>query len=693
MNYARAAALILTVGLVLGGGTAFGEATAGTHAFSGLPVDLLEVVVTPHQYSDEFEYSRKPDPELGTLVRLVVAHRDPKGAPVPLSLRFNGKKPSELIAAKEWQWHETPENLGTSEQPYTLAPGQLAVFTFNAGKTAWGVGKSFTLSVSDAEGAAPEEVTVPLRVSSPRIRSVVCLASDASSLQPDQLLVHVSNSGDAPLKIAAVRAYPTMRLSEPVEGTLTPFTPDGMVPPGDRSGAFAKTGPLPLRHGLVETVFESAGGAKVSRWAALRFKADRFDIGSGWLEIPALEGKVPILQETYLKTLTRMHVNLMHVQEYPGYTDNDGPDGLYTRYPMRLMSGFEDIEKYNSDQWVARIHGVDILGEPQMGLTPMESYETLKRYDPARYPTTVTLSDEKDWRYFAGLSDFPHFDSYRVSAPAMDAWHKYAQWDKKIMWGAPLEGIGTMTRSLRELSEPLPVALWSQNAHEGWQGQFSRKRRSPTPDEVLLQAYEGLANGVIGLYWYSLQSWSLVKYRDCIEVTTRIGRGIRLLEDLYMTGIAAHHARVNGQKRPELDLNVVAGPMGALCFALDLTYQPDHETRVFTFGPPRPVEAEFPLPGFAREPVAVFRADADGLHDVAWQKTDGGVRITDTLDKVAVYVATRDAGLRERLTARLAALKAAEEAIGFDPANNDEDFAALARDLGVEDLSRLDRFK
>jgi len=102
-------------------------------------------------------------------------------------------------------------------------------------------------------------------------------------------------------------------------------------------------------------------------------------------------------------------------------------DASYERLP--------DVEKCNTDECVARIHGVDILGEPQMGVSPMKSYEKLHHYAAARYPTTVTLSDEKEWRYYAGLSDYPHFDAYRVSAPAMDAWHRYERWDgKKIAW-------------------------------------------------------------------------------------------------------------------------------------------------------------------------------------------------------------------------------------------------------------------
>ncbi len=668
-------------------------AHAAMQSMQMMPLDILDVVATPHQFSDEFRYSRDPSPELGALVRLVVRHRDVSGKAVFPVMLFNGRKASEWIASGDWSWHETPENLGAPDSPHAIAPGALAVFTFNADKAAWGAGSTVEISIADGPGGAPETVRVPVTPDPLRVRSVVCLAAEPEGLVPERLVVHLSNSSPEAATVRGVAVYPQMTLESRAEARIECVPADAVVPAGGRSVVLAQTGPLPLRHGLVEVMLETADGVKTSRWARLRFKADRFDIGSGWLDIPSKEGVVPLLRESYLKTLRRMHVNLIHCENVPGYTDATGPEGLYTRYPMRLMGGFADIEKYNTDEWAPRIHGVDRVGEPQMGQKPMETYEALKPYDSARYPTTVTLSDEGGWRRWAGLSDFPHFDSYRVSAPAMDAWRKYDRWDKKIMWGAPLEGIGAMTRSLRELSEPLPVALWSQNAHEGWQDQFMRKRRSPTPDEIIAQAHQGLANGVIGLYWYSLQSWSLLKYRDVIETTTRIGREIRLLEDLYLSGIATHHARLVPEGKPSVDLNVIAAPKATLLFAMDLDYYPDHEARVFRFREPRGFTAEFPLPGWLRNPADLFRVDADGVHDVQWENTGSGVRLNDTLDRTAVYVAALSGGERAARAGRLAELKADEAALNFDPANNEADFTVLLHELGFENVSELEKFK
>lgn len=315
----------------------------------------------------------------------------------------------------------------------------------------------------------------------------------------------------------------------------------------------------------------------------------------------------------------------------------------------------------------------------------MVCYETLKHYATAKYPTTLTLSEDKGFREFAGLSDFPHFDAYRVSAPAADNWFLYKRWkDGPVVWGAPLEGIGEMVRTLRAISRPVPVAIWSQNVHEGWQDQFTRLRKSPTADEILLQAYQGLANGVTSLYWYSLQSDSVITYRDTLATTARIGREIRLLRDLYLSADAYHHEHINDGDQPSWDLNVLATPDAALFFAMDLTYQPDRKERVFTWPGPRALAARFPVPRYLGDTADVFRIDADGVHEVKWERGDGFVALTETVDRVAIYAATRDQSLRATLAARLDALKQAEAAIGFDPIGNEQDFETLKRSLSNE---------
>jgi hypothetical protein len=122
---------------------------------------------------------------------------------------------------------------------------------------------------------------------------------------------------------------------------------------------------------------------------------------------------------------------------------------------------------------------------------------------------------------------------------------------------------------------------------------------------------------------------------------------------------------------------VVAGPRGAVLFALDLAYQPDPEQRVFKFGPPRNCQLRFPLPAYIRGPADVFRVDADGVASVDHTLGDGIVDIRDRISRVAVYVVAKTPGERDKIEARRQALFSAENAIGFDPGSNPADLAVL----------------
>ena len=204
--------------------------------------------------------------------------------------------------------------------------------------------------------------------------------------------------------------------------------------------------------------------------------------------------------EPYLKTLRRMHINTGHFEAAPGYTDN--PD-LYAKHPLKLFNRLGDFQRYDNDGMLPRIHAVEFLGEPKYGgghpVAPQEVWRGLAPYAATRLPTTVTHSEERTWRFYAGLSDYPHYDAYRITASSPDVWSKYDRWGgQTIRWGAPLETIGEMTRSLRELNRPRPIAYWSQG-DGNWERYGGRKRTSPTPDELRAQAYYALANRMTSL--------------------------------------------------------------------------------------------------------------------------------------------------------------------------------------------------
>jgi hypothetical protein len=331
-----------------------------------------------------------------------------------------------------------------------------------------------------------------------------------------------------------------------------------------------------------------------------------------------------------------------------------------------------------------RIHAVEFLGEPQYGggkpVLPMTVWEKLAPYQRTRLATTLTHSEERVWRYYAGLSDFPHFDAYRVTAPSADAWSRYDRWNgQSIRWGAPLESIGIMCRSLRELNRPRPIAYWSQGAHSGWSSYGGRQRTSPTPDELRLQAYHALSSRITSLYWFNLSLKSLLKFPDLIEPITRVGREIRMLADYYLEGDAFEYRAGKRDGRPDWDLASVTGPQGALLFALDLDYSADPVEKIFRFGEPREARFRFRLPTYLQKPAEVFRVDADGTTSVKYSFRDGAVEIEDRASRVAIYVISARKGERERIEVRRKELVGYEDKFGFDPGKNPADLSILEK--------------
>ena len=110
--------------------------------------------------------------------------------------------------------------------------------------------------------------------------------------------------------------------------------------------------------------------------------------------------------EPFLQTLTGMHLNTAHIGEIRGYTDH--PE-LYARYPLKRFSKL-DTQRYGAWDKLKEVHAVEFLGEPQYGggrpVPPMEVHRALLPYRNSRLATTVTHSEERIWRFYAGLSDF-----------------------------------------------------------------------------------------------------------------------------------------------------------------------------------------------------------------------------------------------------------------------------------------------
>lgn len=679
---------VVSVAFVLAWALALGWGFQPEGRAAGLSVEGVHVV--PHVQSTEMRYRQEADFSLGARVEVYLRNTSAGAIVLPSTaeVRLRGRTPAELLEADEWAWHDLPSAWGG--EPLRLEPGALTVWSWNGKRAAWGAGTRAELSVEVPGGGGPSRATVPIDAPKVWLSAVTYLGS-AADVHPDTLVFHVVNRSAAALRIDACRlwlpeANATWRVLHPqpwISNRLERFPADGPIAPDDRGGARVAVGRLPLTYGALEVRLVGAAGSAVTLWAHQRIKREVFDISGGWVHEAVGGGSGrPLESEAFHRTLRRVHVNTAHIGEMPGYTDQTGPGGLYSRYPLKYFSELKPVRHYDSDAVLPRVHAVEFLGEPQYGggkpVAPQECWRALSPYAATRLPTSLTHSEERVWRFYAGLADYPHYDAYRVTAPSADAWGLYDRWGgRRIRWGAPLETIGEMTRSLRELNRPRPIAYWSQGPHHDWNGYGGRKRGSPTPDELRLQAYHALSSRITSLYWFNLSVRSLVAFPDLIEPMTRVGREIRMLEEYYLEGDATGHERVMRDGRADWDLDVVAGPRGALMFALDLGYEADLEERVFRFGAPRDATFRFVLPGYLRGPAEVLRVDAEGITRADATVAGGVVTVRDRVSRVAIYLAAVAAGEGERLEARRRALIAAEAATGFDPCRRPEDLAVL----------------
>ena len=638
----------------------------------------------PHLQSTEMQYRKKADFSLGARVEVYLRNTSTEMVVIPASadIRLRGRTPEELLKADEWAWHDLPSAWGG--EPLRLPPGALTVWSWNGKRAEWGTNTQAELAVGLPGMGQADRMQV--RIDNPDVwLSAVTFLGTGTNAQPDSVLFHLVNRTAGPLRLEACRLWlpennATWRALIPqpwLSNRLDRFPTGGLIPAKHRGGARVVTGPLPLTYAALEVRLSDAGGKPITVWTHQRIKREVFDISGGWVA-SKLGSSNTLHSEPYLKTLSRMHINAGMHEHVPGYSDTP----LFEKYPLKYMNRLQPVARYDTESMLPRIHAVEFLGEPQYGggkpVSPQDCWKAFAPYAPTRLPTSVTHSEERVWRFYAGISDYPHYDAYRVTAPSPDAWGQYDRWGgQRIRWGAPLETIGDMSRSLRELNRPRPVAYWSQGPHHDWRGYGGRKRGSPTPDELRLQAYHALASRITSLYWFNPSLHSLVAFPDLIEPMTRVGREIRMLEEYWLEGDATSHERVLRDGQSDWDLDVVAGPRGALLFALDLAYALDPEERVFKFGPPREATFRFPLPAYLSAPAELFRVDADGVTQVQHTVSGGFVEIRDRVSRAAIYGVAAKTGERARIETRRQVLIARENAIGFDPAGKPADLAVL----------------
>lgn len=611
--------------------------------------ELAGTAIVPHRIDTTLQYRRPHDPELAARVQLFVT------GPAEFK-QINDKSPDQLLSEKAWAWHDLRD-----AQP--IPTGALSVWNFNGLSSEWGIGKSFKLSANGLD-----DTTVSIAEPRAWISSVTFLRSGQSTpnVKPNEMVLFIRNNQDQPLAVSEIRIWlpkdgKTWRILWPHRNFPLATT----IPAREKVGITVETGELPLTYAAIEVVSNSG-----NLWSYLRIKRETFDISGGWVfdskerwrELSVAEPTTGKMTNSFLDLLSSLHINTAHYQEAEGYSDT--PE-LMERNPLKRFAKLWPTSQWESEERLSTVHAVEFLGEPQYGggkpVPPQEVYDQLLPYRESQLPTSVTHSEERIWRFYAGLSDYPHFDAYRVVAPAADAWRNYDRWDgQQISWGAPLETIGNLCRSQRELNRPMPCAVWSQGPHDGWGGGFSllgrRARRSPTADELRAQAMHALASRVTSLYWFNLSRNSLEKFPDTWEPMRRMGREIRMLDDIYLRSDAYEFSRkTQADGKPDWELSSLISADSMVLFAIDTNYTISPEKQEFVFGVPRPAKFSFKVPLWLSQPLLLRRVDADGLHPVVWTWQDQSIQIEDSASRDRIYIVTQNEGTFKTIEAKRAA--------------------------------------
>lgn len=557
---------------------------------------------------------------------------------------INGRSPDEWHNCKIFSWYRFPYQ--HSNFPEEIPANSLMIWEFNGRNNKWLQSSNIHFR-SNAIDTTIKDDNQLIYISN------IVFTGPEKLLHPDLVTIHIFNDSKQDYRVSDIIFWqPSQNASwhflYPVD-SVTEFKTipnDKRIMSGEKSILQINSKKFMLGYIAIQVRLSNSSGGVKEIWAYVKIKKESFDISSGWSN-NLIDGKPAFLNEEFLKILKYLHVNTAHYNGQPGYSDNDQ---LFSRYPIKYFGSIVPWENFDKDSLLHRIHAIEILGEPQYGggnpVDPQQVNMELIKFAPSRIPTTLTHSEERIWRFYSGLSDYPHYDAYRVSSPSADKWRNYDRWNgKKISWGAPLETIGTMTRSLKYLNRPAPVAYWSQGPHSGWQVYGGRKRTSPTASELRVQAYHALSTGITSLYWFNLSHTALIKYPDLIEPMKRIGREILLLDSFYIHGTQWIYEQQFETNKPIWDLSTFVAPQGVILFALDLDYSINSGLKTFTFTSKKKANLKFKLPKWVDTQWELFCLSEDGLTQIGYELiSDNSILINDEITEVGVYVLLPSSG-------------------------------------------------
>ncbi len=675
-------------------------------------IEILAVNVLPHTKSGNIEYnitdSNSTNDKIGAVIHVYLKNKT--GEDIYPQVTLGGKSVCEYLDSYPQQisWASTPDTRASRKYDKELSnefehfipatthipSGAVDCYSFNItdGSLIYD-GISLEITANGKSGS----MTLYADYQYVSIDRIQWSSSYNDKCYPDTFEYCLNNRSSQEANVNYIKVY---------DGTeayylhywnesVTENIADGLIRVKAKDVGFGKctlSSPVIFREHLLE--FNITNGNKTYS-LIYKFKPFiyNFDISVGW-------AGDDIEKESYIKAISSMHFNTVIGAYGSSYYHRD--EAFRKQYPIKIFGYIESApvsDKMTVENGIITFYDIDDIhaalpfGEPQLNDSegrqqPMRVYNKLLIYRNSPYATNITLTHEPAFYRFAGLSDFCHYDAYRVVAPFSDAWYKYTSYapQKKytIYWGAPLETTGDYMRSLAAMNRPNPVAAWTQGANT-WDTfpRFTKQveyMNSPNPYELRVQAYLNVANGASSLYWFNIDGEDLLYYKEtCLEMRD-INREFSVVNDHLAKQIPYWYEREDN-----IDLNVNIGSDYAVLFATDLNYKISDGQYKYT-GKNKERTLEFEIPEYLTDYTELVEITKDGVSLIDSTYSDNKVIINDNVKMTAMYVLGYD-GLYEKLKNNYSEVTAKET---FNIYNNDSQYDELQSAYGY---SKDDSYK
>ncbi len=667
-------------------------------------IEILGVTVLPHTKSGNVEYnstdSNSTNEKIGAVVHVYLRNKTQEDIYPQVTL--GGKTACEYLDGYPQQisWASSPDTRASRKYDKELSnefehfipltahipAGAVDCYSFNItdGSLIYD-GVSLEITANEKSGS----MTLYADYQYVSIDRIQWSSSYNDKCYPDTFEYYLNNRSSQEAKVNYIKIYDGTEAyylhywNESKTENIT----DGLITVKANDVGFGKcklSSPVIFREHLLE--FNITNG---DRTYSLIYKFKPFiydfDISVGW-------AGDDIEKESYIKAISSMHFNTVIGAYGSSYYHRD--EAFRKQYPIKIFGYVESApvsDKMTVENGVITFYDIDDIhaalpfGEPQLSDSegkhqPMRVYNKLQMYRNSPYPTNITLTHEPAFYRFAGLSDFCHYDAYRVVAPFSDAWYKYFSYAGKdkyaIYWGAPLETTGDYMRSLALMNKPNPVAAWTQGANT-WDTfpRFTKQTEymdSPNPYELRVQAYLNVANGAASLYWFNIDGEDLLYYKESSVEMRNVNREFAVIGDYLAKQIPYWYERENN-----IDLNVNIGSDYAVMFATDLNYKISDGQYKY-IGTNEEKTLRFEIPDYLCNYTELIKITKDGVFRCDSTRNGNEITVKDKVDMTALYVLGFD-GLYEKLANNYNTAVAQET---FDIYKNSSQYDELQNEYG-----------